>query len=225
MKKATKHISIITAALLVFAMAVISVSCTSKPAAENTPAPETEPTPEATAEATAEATPASELGNALVAYRGVIEKAAEYDYGKGEGEQTLGYKYALVNMQSGDTVPTLLLAQTTDFGVDYVRVFRFDPETGKVLELVLPGEEVLRQGAAGRGGFRGEISVLDDGSGLCASEFYSTTGEGSMSRIAFDGDKLAMEEIWSGNASEEAPFAVSPIGSWNDVSDGSGLEG
>ncbi len=224
-----KTVRMIAIMLLVMAAAVSAVACSAKPGSNETvsaePADETasaEP-----ADETASAEPADETtpeAAAAAAYREIIAKADTYEYGAGEDENIVGYKYALVTMQNGDIVPTLLVAQQTEFGVDYVRVFRYDPQTGAVCEPQLPeGSDPIMQGAAGRGGFRGELSVLEDGSGLCIFVFYSGTGDGTMSRIAADGDSLIITDLWSGNAEETAPFAVQLIENWHDVSDGSGL--
>ena len=202
--------------LLALAAAAFGLSCTAKPEPGTiTPA---EPSPEATQAAV------SDREAALAAYRDVLARADSYDYGTDADLPIAGYRYALVDMQSGDKAPTLLLAQSTQLGIEYVRVFRYDAASGNVLEPVLPEQDgALMQGEASVGGFRGEISVLEDGTGLCAYEFYSGTGDGTMRRIGADGDKLTAEQIWAGNVTDPVPFAVRTIENWFDAADVSGL--
>ena len=211
--KLSKLIKAIVIALLILAMAA-ACACTEKHVigGADIPDPTEEETvtaaPQATEEATEEPARVSDLEAALSAYREIIKNAEAYDFGVDEEMPVTGIKYALVQMQSGDAVPTLLLAKATGLGTEYVRVFRYDPVSGAVLEPMLPDGGMLMRGAASAGGFRGEISVLEDGSGLCAYEFYSGTGEGEMKRVTADGDKLTAETIWSGRVDDEDTVLV-----------------
>lgn len=182
------------------------------------------PAAEESAAATPEATPESDLDAALAAYREIIAQADTYDYGNDPSLQTLGYEYALEQMLSSDTVPTLLLGKMTDFGVEYVRVFRYDPETASVQAPQFPEQEgPLMQGAGSAGGFRGGLSILEDGTGICATYFSSGTGMGDMSRVTTDGDTLGSTVLWSGNVvTETSPVATRQI-DWYPIDDQSGF--
>ena len=223
--KVSKLFNAIIIALLVLAMSA-ACACTEKHVigGADIPEPTEEETVTAAPQATEEPARVSDLEAALSAYREIIKNAEAYDFGVDEEMPVTGIKYALVQMQSGDAVPTLLLAKATELGTEYVRVFRYDPESGAVLEPMLPDGGMLMRGAASAGGFRGEISVLEDGSGLCAYELYSGTGDGEMKRVTADGDTLTAETIWSGNVDDEVPFAVIAIENWYDAADESGLE-
>lgn len=218
-KKRSAHLCVsrLAAALtaLVFAIACTACSAGPRDIAKPTDIP---------SETAAETALMSDTEKALEAYRGVVAKADTYDYGAEPGTETEGYCYALVMMQNGDAVPTLLMAQRTRFGVEYVKAFRYDPETDTVLEPVLPNGEALMQGAGSAGGFRGSLSILEDGGGLAALYFYSGTGEGTLDRISAEGDALSSARLWEGNIEELDGFPTRPIEKWYDTSDASGFE-
>lgn len=210
-------------ALLVFAVTVCAACGERNDALDpETAAPSADAAPETTPQASPylpQTTPLSPQHSALEAYRDIIANADKYEYGGDPELEVTGYRYALVQMQSGDTVPTLLLAQAVKLGIEYVRVFRFDPESGQVVEPSLPDNEAIQQGDASIGGFRGELSVFEDGSGICAYEFYSGTGDAVIKRISAEGDMLSVTQLWTGNVTETAPFAFRAIESWYDAGD------
>lgn len=210
----SKPIKLFASALLLAAL-IACCACSSNGGQESAPQ-----TPGAD---TALSTPVSQADAALAAYRAVIAKADTYDYGADPELAVTGYRYALETMQSGDAAPTLLLAQATAFGIEYVRVFRFDPQTGTAAEALLPeGQGPIMQGAGSAGGFRGTLGVLKDGSGLCMSVVYSGTGDCSISRIAAEGGGLTLTELWSGSIEDDAPVAFNEIVSWYDTADSDG---
>lgn len=214
------------AALILPALFVLTfcISCAVKPSNITTDTPAPEATAEITPEITPEITAVPIRYAALEAYREIVAKAGKYDFGAGTDMPITGCRYALVQMQSGDDAPTLLLAQATKLGVEYVRIFRYDAETGNVNAPVLSDQDgMLMQGASSSGGFRGELSVFEDGIGICAYEFYSGTGDGTIRRIFADGDKLVSLQLWSGNVSDTVPFSLRAIENWFDAADGSGL--
>lgn len=213
------------AMILLLSLAVIagSVSCSNKQG----DAASAHPTPGAEAAATVDTSEAAQetaweddLYSAMEAYREILVNADKYDYGASSDTEALGYRYALVHMYSGDTVPTLLIAQSTVLNIEYVRVFRYDTKTGTVSEPILQDDSAaLMQGEGSAGGFRGEIMLLNDGSGLCASQFYSGTGEGTMDRVTGEGDTLTLTALWSGVITD-APDIAHSIGDWRDLSGG-----
>lgn len=88
----------------------------------------------------------------------IVSQVDTYGYGSAD-ESTGIYKYALVRMAPGDTVPTLLLEQDAAFGISYVLVFRYDVESKTVLQAA----GALMESVASAGGFRGGLAMMSDG--------------------------------------------------------------
>ena len=160
------------------------------------------------------------VDEALEQYRTVIANAANYDFGDYTSPEGT-YQYALEYMKSDDPNPSLLLRQCGTRGLDYIRVFYYDPSTGS---LIAPGE-TLTEGVAGAGGFRGGIGMMEDGDGICFFAASSGTGELSTSRVTLNGDILVTEVIWTGILGQEDP--AQPKNReiiWYDTSDFSGFD-
>ena len=162
---------------------------------------------------------------ALEQYRIIISQADSYDYGKyaeadDPWEEFIGYRYALVQMQPDDPVPTLLLEREillTDQSVSiyYARVFQYNPDTKTVHQ---PTEVI------GDGGIRGGLSMAGDGYGISSFGWSGGTGEGSAVRITLDGDSLNRETYWTGNIFEDpGPTAGIEI-EWHKMEDLSTLD-
>lgn len=162
---------------------------------------------------------------AFDAYRNIINNADIYNYfgGYGGPEAPVGtYYYALVPMCMDSDIPALLLSCYDEyFGVDYIRVFQYDVESSTVLE----PEEVLIEGVASAGGFRGVLSMMDDGYGLNFYYGSSGSGEAAIERITLEGNELFYTTEWTGMFGDTLPtdlYGVQLV--WYDVQDGSGLE-
>ena len=126
---------------------------------------------------------------ALEQYSGIVAQPDTYEY---NGVNPTGnYRYALVKMRAGDTVPSLLLEQETA-DLYYARIFRYDPNTGTVSQ----PEQTLYEGTASMGGFRGALSVMRDGNGLRSSE--ADGGSVYVYRITLDGDNVNNNMEWEG---------------------------
>ncbi len=162
--------------------------------------------------------PAKPEEPALEQYRAIIGQADTYDYGN---EATpIGYQYALVQMQSGDAVPTLLLKQQTAEYLNYVRVFRYDTGSGTVLQPT----DILMEGTAQTGGYRGGLTMQDDGDGLRSLTISSGTGDTSVTRVTLDGDALHYDVQWEGRI-DMMPGDLGSIDiSWYDVGDTGALD-
>ena len=165
------------------------------------------------------------IDEALEQYRIIISQADSYDYGKyAEAsfawEEFIGYRYALVQMQPDDPVPTLLLkweAMYTDTSVpfSYVRVFQYDPDTETVHQ---PTESIPD------GGIRGGLSMAGDGYGIMSTEWSGGTGVGSVDRYTLDGDFLTQDTYWSGQIFE-MPDSITFIEiEWHEIGDLSALD-
>lgn len=157
---------------------------------------------------------------ALNEYRSYLDRPGKVDFGDYSLEP-FGFKYALIEMQPGDSVPTLLLKlESTDY-IDYVRVFKYDPYTKS---MILP-PEILTEGTAMVGGYRGSISMAGDGNGLLSMEFNSGTGHALVSRATIRSGYLDQSLVWEGNF-DLMPTNITFVEiEWYDVDDLSGLNG
>lgn len=186
-----------------------------EPAAQQTA--QAESPAEATPEASAEPEEAP-LDAALAAYREIIEDREIYDFGVDASEPIKGYRYAIETIQKGDPVPTLLLEKMTEFGIGYVRLFQYVPETGGMYD---PGTPI-NEGVGQVGGFRGSLSILGDGSGLLAGYWSSGTGEGEELRMTLNRDAITEETLYTGNIMQAPQRDFREI-QWHDVGDDAGF--
>ena len=173
--------------------------------------PAAEPEETAAPEEEEESSPAEA---ALEQYRVIVSQADSYSFGS--AEPTGVYRYALVQLQPEDPVPTLLLArETEDFG-SYIRVFQYDPETKTVRQ----PEETLRDGVALRGGFRGSLAMAKDGNGIITSNFDSTTWDERFYRATLEGDSLQTAPVWEGKMGDPIPEELQTTEiEWRDIGD------
>lgn len=160
------------------------------------------------------------LEQALEQYRLIVSQADSYSYSSYPVTPTGYYRYALVQLEPDDPVPTLLLSQEGDDYSDRVRLFQYDPETDQVIQ----PEESLEEYSGG-GGYASGLSLQGDGMGLGLSEISGGTGSTVMTRITLQNGALVREEQWSGRMdaadSEKPDFVDIP---WHDISDLSALD-
>ena len=184
---------------------------------------ESDPVGQEESETAEEATPIDE---ALEQYRIIIGQADSYEYGEFDYEtnqpwnEFAGYRYALVQMQPDDPVPTLLLeseVMDTELSVSFsfALVFQYDPDTKTVHQ---PAE------AIGDGGIRGGLSMAGDGYGIFDLYWSGGTGEAFVERITLDGDSLNRETYWTGRI-DLMPDSISfPEIEWHEIGDLSALD-
>lgn len=164
------------------------------------------------------ATP-SPIDEALEQYRIVIANASSYQYDPYGVSPSGSYRYALVQMKPGDTVPTLLLEQQDTEGMYYMRAFKYDADTKTLRQPT----ESLMEGVAGTGGYRGGISLAADGNGLLVTETSSGTGATTVHRAHIEGDTLVQTMEWSGRM-DAIPSNLQTINiDWHDIGDLSAL--
>ncbi len=160
------------------------------------------------------------IDEALEQYRIIIGQADNYEYETSLGLESTGYRYALVQMRPDDLVPTLLLEMDTEIFTSYARVFQYDPDTKTVRQ---PAETVT-EGASGAGGYRGSLAMAGDRDGIMSTEWFSGTGETTVSRITLDGDSLNREIYWTGRI-DLMPESITFIEiEWHEVEDLSALD-
>ena len=127
---------------------------------------------------------------AAKAYRDVLDDPAAHFELDDNLSDDVSFSYSLVNMTTDD-LPQLLVRATGSSdawnGTEIVRVFSYDADADT---LIAPATDITI-GVAGSGGFRGGLSYSACGNGLLLSELSSGTGQGSISRLALEGDSLA----------------------------------
>ena len=167
--------------------------------------------------------PVDPVADALAQYRAIVSQADTYDYDSYADEAEISYLYALVQMGPEDTVPTLLLEQISEsfFGYfGYARVFQYDPETGSVHQ----PDDILMEGVASAGGYRGGLEMMGDGNGIRVMEMYSGTGETTLYRVTLEGDSLVHTVVWEGRF-DLMPESITAIAiNWYAISETGGLD-
>ncbi len=156
------------------------------------------------------------IDEALEQYRIIIDQADSYEYGSIPDLELVGYRYALVQMQPDDPVPTLLLEKEEGGWTSAVttRVFQYDPDTKRVHQ---PAETI-------GSGIRGGLSMAEDGDGIFDTQWSGGTGKGSVSRITLEGDSLNRETCWSGQIDLMPDSITSVEIEWHEIGDLSALD-
>ena len=112
------------------------------------------------------------------------------------------YRYALVQLEPDDPVPTLLLSQEGDDYSNRVRLFQYDPDA----DLVIQPEESLEEYGGG-GGYASGLSLQGDGVGLRLTEVAGGTGSTDITRVTLQDGSLVREKQWSGRMDARSPGA------------------
>ena len=164
----------------------------------------------------------SPVEDALEQYRSIINQADTYQYDPYDSAIPTGnYRYALVQMQPDDSVPTLLLEQETTDYLYFTRVFQYDPENGTVLE---PSENLM-EGTSQTGGYRGSLGMMGDGNGIRITDASSGTGGMTISRATLDGDSLHTVMEYEGYITDPVPDALGfQEIQWYDIADMTALD-
>lgn len=150
------------------------------------------------------------------AYSQVLDKADKYDY-QDEGQEAREYEYAIVKMD-GEKIPQLLLSKNSD--LRYVKVFSYNEKEEKPIEC----SESIVYGAAGVGGFRGDIMSRSDYKGLEYIETSSGTGDTSVENISIENGQLKRETKWEGRYDQMPNDDTSQEIVWSKINDKSQLE-
>lgn len=167
---------------------------------------------------------ADPIGEALEQYRIIIGQADSYTYSEDETNVPwrvfAGYRYALVQMQPDDPVPTLLLEKEDmdteqSISIGDIRVFQYDPDTKTVRQPT----ETIRIGE-----LRSSFGMARDGNGILSMGWGSVSWEGSATRITLDGDTLKREVCWTGRI-DQRPDSITFIEiEWHEIEDLSALD-
>lgn len=159
------------------------------------------------------------LEQALEQYRLIVSQADSYSYSPYPVTPTGSYRYALVQLETDDPVPTLLLSQEGDDYSDRVRLFQYDPNSDQVIQ----PEEALEEYGGG-GGYNSGLSLQGDGMGLRLTEISGGTGSTDITRITLSNGSLVREKQWSGRMDaipQELSFIDIP---WHDIADTAALD-
>lgn len=159
------------------------------------------------------------LEQALEQYRLIVSQADSYSYSPYSVTPTGSYRYALVQLEPDDPVPTLLLSQEGDDYSDRVRLFQYDPNSNQVIQ----PEESLEEYSGG-GGYASGLSLQGDGMGLRLMEISGGTGSTDITRITLSNGSLVREKQWSGRMDaipQELSFIDIP---WHDIADTAALD-
>lgn len=159
------------------------------------------------------------LEQALEQYRLIVSQADSYSYSPYPVTPTGSYRYALVQLETDDPVPTLLLSQEGDDYSDRVRLFQYDPNSNQVIQ----PEESLEEYSGG-GGYASGLSLQGDGMGLRLTEISGGTGSTDITRITLSNGSLVREKQWSGRMDaipQELSFIDIP---WHDIADTAALD-
>lgn len=150
------------------------------------------------------------------AYSQVLDKADKYDY-QDEGQEAREYEYAIVKMD-GEKIPQLLLSKNSD--LRYVKVFSYNEKEEKLIEC----SESIVYGAAGVGGFRGDIMSRSDYKGLEYIETSSGTGDTSVENISIENGQLKRETKWEGRYDQMPEDDSTQEIVWSKINDKSQLK-
>lgn len=150
------------------------------------------------------------------AYSQVLDKADKYDY-QDEGQEAREYEYAIIKMD-GEKIPQLLLSKNSE--LRYVKVFSYNEKKEKLIEC----SESIVYGAAGVGGFRGDIMSRSDYKGLEYIETSSGTGDTSVENISIENGQLKRETKWEGRYDQMPEDDSTQEIVWSKINDKSQLE-
>ena len=150
-------------------------------------------------------------------YRAIVQNAASYFPGLEDDPYVTGYKYALVQMDPGDSTKTLLLA-VEEGGLLNIYLYRYEPSTGKMLH----PKDMLSTGVAPIGGFRGTLGMCADGYGLISTTWNGMNGLASIERVTMSGSSLRFDEVWTGRIDQAPDYGGREI-VWHSTGDLSAL--
>lgn len=146
----------------------------------------------------------------------------EDEYADDEVASHCSYTYSLVKVNNLD-YPLLLVAQDYDYGTSDIKFYYANKDFTKEIT----SEKTIGVGIAEVGGFRGSLSLKDDGSSLIYSYFFSGTGEAYIEDVNIDSDGDTLNVInkttWEGNF-DDIPEVKSINIDFLDISDQSELD-
>lgn len=156
---------------------------------------------------------------ALEQYKIVVEQASTYKFSDDYYFSPTGnYQYALVKMNSDDSVQTLLLAQEVSNGDSYVRLFKYDTDTKVMHQPYKP--YIVVNFSGGRNSVIENFNKMANGDGLRILGVSRGRGEVLIQKVTLAGDNLNIENIYTGRLDDNIPaeFDGAEI-EWHNISD------
>ena len=107
--------------------------------------------------------------------------------------------------------------------MSYIRIFQYNEASGTVWQ----PEYVLTTSVASAGGFRGGLSLMADGNGLCYSYLNAMSGESYLDRVTIEDGLLYQSPEWTGMVGDDTSptYLQGNEITWYDISDTTGLQG
>lgn len=145
-------------------------------------------------------------------YEDIIQHAAEYPFGL-SGEFYSGtYEYAIVQLQPGDDVPTLLLAEIEDYVMTrHIRMFKYNTKDGGVYQPadIIPERRIM-------------VELIDDEIGGLSYGDMTGTGGLELQRWTLVDGRVQIDVAFSGQVGDQINLPRRSI-NWLSTSDLSGL--
>ena len=180
---------------------------------KNSLSDEVEPTLEETAESI------SPNDEALEQYKIVVEQASTYKFSDDYYFSPTGnYQYALVKMNSDDSVQTLLLAQEVSNGASYVRLFKYDTGTKVMHQPYKP--PITVNFFNGRNSANISLDKMANGDGLRIFGVSRGRGDVLIQKVTLEGDNLDIEDVYTGKLGDDIPAELDGLEiEWHNSSD------
>ena len=156
---------------------------------------------------------------ALEQYKIVVEQASTYKFSDDYYFSPTGnYQYALVHMNLGDPVQTLLLAQEVSNGDSYVRIFQYDTNSKVMHQPYNP--PIIVNFSSGRTSANVSLSKMANGDGLRIFGVSRGIGEVLIQKVTLDGDNLNIEDAYTGKFDDNIPAELDGVEiEWHNSSD------
>ena len=162
---------------------------------------------------------ADAVDSAMRAYAEIAANAAYYNFGIDPYAEidTSTYHYALVDIEDGGGIPTLLLSLSVESAMlgymEYIRVFQYDAADGTVLA----PDTVIRSGVAAAGGFRGGVFLQRNK--LVSTAVSAMTGQMDIYQYSISDGTLTSACIWSGTIDSVVDTYVMEAINWKEIGD------
>lgn len=155
-------------------------------------------------------------------YNKILDNIDSYEFSDLGEDAEITYTYDLIYTKSSD-IPDLLVAQNTEYGLSYLKIFSHKDDFSKELYT----DEIITIGVASAGGFRGVISQNADYTSLLYTSFMSGTGEAKKEELktSIEDDLLKLDKktLWEGMIDDEPKDEAHEI-NFSDIDDREKIE-
>ncbi|MDY6065619.1 MAG: hypothetical protein SPI59_04755 [Finegoldia sp.] len=150
-------------------------------------------------------------------YAEVLKKPEQYKFPLDNPTRDM-FSYSLIVLSGSDT-PVLLLQETSDYGMSYVKFFNYDSANKSLIAY----EDEVDVGTSPAGGYRAGVSINKDKSSLDFRYVDGAPKTGACEKISFKDNKIVREKYFEGNMDDFPKVDTEEI-KWTDVDDFSALE-